>query len=188
MHRDVLANQHTDADARHVKPVEKLPNLWIELVGPQRLPQFLNSPRHDGNHIIVPLLDILDRLREPLLILKGLRARQLDQVAERLNIHLLDYRDLPRGILCGDRHGWLKLVAARDDGRVLGAHLVGEDACELVHYGRALVESGARLTDVVRGGFSAMTFHGLYQSAAEDALAQRPLTTAPRAPADSAWR
>jgi NAD(P) transhydrogenase len=94
------------------------------------------------------------------------RAQSADPVVGRAW-----FRDLPRGILSGALHGWLKLVAARDGGRLLGVHIIGESACEMIHYGRALIEGGATLEDLAQSGFSAMTFHGLYQMAAEDALA-----------------
>jgi hypothetical protein len=70
-----------------------LPDLWIEFVSSQNLPQFLNVPSHDRDHIVMALLDVLDNLRELLLILKCLRARELNEVTERLNIHLLDDHD-----------------------------------------------------------------------------------------------
>ena len=82
------------------------------------------------------------------------------------------FRDTPRGILAGDTCGWLKLVAA-DDGRVVGVHVFGEGGCELVHYGRLLVDAGTQLVDVAGAGFSAMTQHGAFAAAAEDALASQ---------------
>jgi NAD(P) transhydrogenase len=94
------------------------------------------------------------------------RAQSTDHVVGRAW-----FRDLPRGILSGALHGWLKVIADREARRLLGVHIIGESACEIIHYGRALVESGATLEDLSQSGFSAMTFHGLYQMAAEDALA-----------------
>jgi len=90
------------------------------------------------------------------------------------------FRDLPRGILNGALHGWLKVLADRERGRLLGVHIIGESACEIVHYGRALVEGGASLENLAQSGFSAMTFHGLYEMAAEDAIGRRDETRAVR--------
>ena len=49
-------------------------------------------------------------------------------------------------------------------------HIVGDDACELIHYGMELVRAGRTVQDVTTGMYSAVTFHELYQIAARAAL------------------
>ena len=53
------------------------------------------------------------------------------------------YLDNPRGQIIGDETGLLKLIFARDDMRLLGVHVVGEQATELVHIGLVAMMSGS---------------------------------------------
>jgi len=64
--------------------------------------------------------------------------------------------------------GLLKLVFRVDDGTILGVHILGEDACELVHYGMDLVTQGVSIFKVMTTCFTAVTFHELFKEAALD--------------------
>lgn len=67
-------------------------------------------------------------------------------------------------------NGLLKLVYEKATGRILGVHICGDDACELVHYGMELVRAKRTLSDVVKNLYSAVTFHELYRIAALAAM------------------
>lgn len=45
-------------------------------------------------------------------------------------------------------------------------HIVGSDACEMIHYGMELVRAQRTVNDVTAAMYSAVTFHELYQIAA----------------------
>jgi Ca2+-binding EF-hand superfamily protein len=62
--------------------------------------------------------------------------------------------------------GMLKLVFDRQSAVILGVHIIGTDACELVHYGMDLVAKRATLFDVIGTLFTAVTFHELFKEAA----------------------
>ena len=79
------------------------------------------------------------------------------------------YRECLRGCVFAP-DGFLKLVFEQSSGRILGVHIVGDDACELIHYGMELVRAGRTVQDVTTGMYSAVTFHELYQIAARAAL------------------
>tara|TARA_B100000513_G_scaffold97169_1_gene41294 strand:- start:1453 stop:1884 length:432 start_codon:yes stop_codon:yes gene_type:complete len=67
----------------------------------------------------------------------------------------------------------LKLVVARAAPHVvLGVHIYGDDACELVHYGTTLVQGGKTLKDVLALTYAAVTYHELFKIAALDATAR----------------
>lgn len=53
-------------------------------------------------------------------------------------------------------NGLLKLVYDKDTERIIGVHICGEDACELVHYGMELVRSRRTITEVAKIMFSAV--------------------------------
>jgi len=64
--------------------------------------------------------------------------------------------------------GMLKLVFDKNTKRILGVHIIGTDACELVHYGMDLVEQEATIFNVIGTLFTAVTFHELFKEAALD--------------------
>jgi len=63
----------------------------------------------------------------------------------------------------------LKLVFDRDTAKILGVHIIGTDACELVHYGMDLVAQEATVFDVLGTLFTAVTYHELFKEAALNA-------------------
>lgn len=100
----------------------------------------------------------------------SLREKGVDFIAGRAR-----YADLPRGEIIGDESGFLKLLFRRDDMRLLGVHVMGEQATELVHIGLVamLAEAGAELFN--RACFNYPTLGDLYKYASYDALAKREL-------------
>jgi NAD(P) transhydrogenase len=80
------------------------------------------------------------------------------------------FRDLPRGLMAGELRGWAKLIVERDTLRVLGAHIIGESACDLIQHAVTLIRDGKTAAEVAESGFSAVTFDNLYELAAQDAL------------------
>ena len=98
----------------------------------------------------------------------SLRAKEVDFIVGRAR-----YADLPRGEIIGDQTGFLKLIFRRDDMRLLGVHIMGEQATELVHIGliALLCEASADLFNLAC--FNYPTLGDLYKYAAYDAFAQR---------------
>jgi NAD(P) transhydrogenase len=80
------------------------------------------------------------------------------------------YRDNPRAHLAGGRDGLLKLVFARADRRLLGAHIVGERATELIHIATTCLALGGTLDTFIEGVFNYPTLSELYKYAAYDGL------------------
>jgi NAD(P) transhydrogenase len=67
-------------------------------------------------------------------------------------------------------NGLLKLVYEKQSGRIVGVHICGDDACELIHYGMELVKSKRTVQELSQAVFSAVTFHEMYKIAAQAAL------------------
>ncbi|KAJ1428565.1 hypothetical protein B484DRAFT_329396 [Ochromonadaceae sp. CCMP2298] len=90
------------------------------------------------------------------------------------------FKDMARGRLSGDLDGFLKIVAVQVAGvargrprhRILGVHIFGDGANELIQLGSILVHSGATLEQVTNTPFAAVTLSGLFQMASDDALSQ----------------
>jgi len=97
-----------------------------------------------------------------------LRAKGIDFIAGRAR-----YADIPRGEIIGDQIGFLKLLFRREDMRLLGVHVMGEQATELVHIGLIALLTEATADLFNRVCFNFPTLGDLYKNAAYDALAQR---------------
>lgn len=80
------------------------------------------------------------------------------------------YADNPRGQIIGDETGLLKLIFARDDMRLLGVHVVGEQATELVHIGLMAMMSNAGAELLNRTCFNYPTLGDLYKYATYEAI------------------
>jgi len=62
--------------------------------------------------------------------------------------------------------GLVKIVADAMDGTVLGVHIIGKEAAEMVHYGMALVKERSTIFDILKTVYTAVTFHELFKEAA----------------------
>ena len=74
-----------------------------------------------------------------------------------------------RAAVAGDTDGLVKLVCAKD-GRLLGVHILGDDAAELVHLGQAVLRHGGGLEEFIHTTFNVPTRSDAYKYAAYDAL------------------
>jgi NAD(P) transhydrogenase len=80
------------------------------------------------------------------------------------------YRETARGQIRGDTTGRLKLIFHRDTRKVLGVHIIGEGAAELVHIGQAVMTLGATVNYFVDTVFNYPTLAECYKVAAFNGL------------------
>ncbi|MGE9293496.1 MAG: Si-specific NAD(P)(+) transhydrogenase [Puniceicoccales bacterium] len=80
------------------------------------------------------------------------------------------YKDLPRGKIMGVNEGMLKLVVEKHTRMILGVHIFGKIATELIHYGMSLVENRETLAELISRVYNTPTLHELYKYAAYNAL------------------
>lgn len=80
------------------------------------------------------------------------------------------YTDMPRGKIMGAEDGFLKLVFDKETQVVLGVHVIGHIATEIIHFGLCLVEEKKSLHDIIGTVFNFPTLHDLYKYAAYDGL------------------
>jgi len=79
------------------------------------------------------------------------------------------YRELARGQIIGDSYGVLKLLVSLDDRTLLGVHVFGTGATELVHIGQAVMGCGGTVDYLVDAVFNYPTLAESYKVAALDA-------------------
>jgi len=80
------------------------------------------------------------------------------------------YSNNSRGVIAGEARGILKLVFHRDDRRLIGVHIIGENATDLIHLGALVVESGGKIDAFIEMVLNYPTFSELYKYAAYDGL------------------
>jgi NAD(P) transhydrogenase len=81
------------------------------------------------------------------------------------------YRNNARGLIQGDLEGVTKLLVERPTRRLLGVHVVGERASELVHIGQTAMVAGAKVDVFIDMVFNFPTLAESYKYAAYDCLA-----------------
>lgn len=78
------------------------------------------------------------------------------------------YREIARGHLLGDENGMLKVLFHRSTGDILGVHIIGEYATELIHIGQAVMGLNGGLTYLRDAVFNYPTLAECYKVAALD--------------------
>lgn len=80
------------------------------------------------------------------------------------------YEKSPRGQIIGDTSGLLKLIFSPADKKLLGVHLIGELASELVHIGAQVMATGGTIDAFIHAVYNYPTLADSYKYAAYDGL------------------
>jgi NAD(P) transhydrogenase len=99
---------------------------------------------------------------------EALREKQVPYVAG-----IATYAANARGQIIGDDKGFLKLLFALDDMRLLGVHVIGEQATELIHVGLTALLTKQRADLFIQTCYNYPTLTELYKYATYDALGRR---------------
>jgi NAD(P) transhydrogenase len=78
------------------------------------------------------------------------------------------FRETSRGHIMGMDYGVLKLICERDTRKVLGVHIIGEGASELIHIGQAVINLSGTVDYFVENSFNYPTLAEGYKIAALD--------------------
>jgi NAD(P) transhydrogenase len=84
------------------------------------------------------------------------------------------FRETSRGHIMGLSTGFMKMIFALETRRLLGVHIVGEGATELIHIGQAVLNLGGTLDYFVENTFNYPTLAEAYKIAALDAWNRIP--------------
>ncbi|MEM9211994.1 MAG: Si-specific NAD(P)(+) transhydrogenase [Pseudomonadota bacterium] len=84
------------------------------------------------------------------------------------------FRETSRGHIMGLNSGMLKMIFSLKTRKLLGCHIVGEGATELIHIGQAVINLGGTLDYFVENTFNYPTLAEAYKVAALDAWNRMP--------------
>ena len=98
----------------------------------------------------------------------GRTEAELTQEAVPYEVGLSRYRELARGAIVGDSYGMLKLIVSTEDRTLLGVHVFGTNATDLVHIGQAIMGCGGTVDYLVDTVLNYPTLSEAYKVAALD--------------------
>lgn len=98
----------------------------------------------------------------------GLNEQELTEQQIPYEGGVARYREIARGLIIGDENGMLKLLFHRETQQVLGAHIIGEAATELIHIGQAVMALKGGLRYLLDATMNYPTLAECYKVAAYD--------------------
>jgi len=98
---------------------------------------------------------------------RELREQGIEYVVGRAR-----FAETARGQIIGADRGFMKLLVARSNRALLGVHIIGESASELVHVGQMAMSCGAGIDMLAHTVFNYPTLAQCYKTAALDCLRQ----------------
>jgi NAD(P) transhydrogenase len=99
----------------------------------------------------------------------GLSEAEAAQQGRTVIVGRAQFADTARGVIAAAEGGMLKLVVNEDGDKILGVHIVGEGAAELVHLGQLAMLGGLSPQVFVEQAFNIPTMAEAYRIAALDA-------------------
>jgi NAD(P) transhydrogenase len=106
----------------------------------------------------------------PEISMVGRNEQELTDEEVPYEVGKAQYREIARGQIIGDSTGLLKLVFHLETRKLLGVHIIGEGASELVHIGQAVLAFGGNIDYFVDIVFNYPTLAECYKTAAFDGI------------------
>ncbi len=100
----------------------------------------------------------------------GRNEGELTEAGIPYEVGKAQYREIARGQIIGDQTGLLKLIFHLDTHELLGVHIIGEGASELVHIGQAVMAFNGKVEYFINNVFNYPTLAECYKTAAFDGI------------------
>lgn len=108
----------------------------------------------------------------PEMSLVGHTEESAREAGEEFEVGISRFAELARGQILNDHDGMLKIIFRRSDHKLLGAHVIGERAAELVHLGQAVMSFGGTIDYFIDTVFNYPTLSEAYKVAALDGISR----------------
>ena len=106
----------------------------------------------------------------PEISMVGRNEEELTRQGVPYEVGKAQYREIARGQIIGDVTGLLKLIFHLETHELLGVHIIGEGASDLVHIGQAVMAFKGKVDYFVNTVFNYPTLAECYKNAAFDGL------------------
>ncbi len=100
----------------------------------------------------------------------GRNEEELTELGIPYEVGKAQYREIARGQIIGDQTGLLKLIFHLNTHELLGVHIIGEGASELVHIGQAVMAFNGKVEYFINNVFNYPTLAECYKTAAFDGI------------------
>ena len=100
----------------------------------------------------------------------GRNEEELTQKGVPYEVGKARYKEIARGQIIGDSIGLLKLIFHQETRDLLGAHIIGEGASELIHIGQAVLAFNGKVDYFINTVFNYPTLAECYKTAAFDGI------------------
>jgi NAD(P) transhydrogenase len=114
----------------------------------------------------------------------GRNEEELTKAGTPYGVGIAHYREIARGQLTGDETGMLKLLFHRHTRTLLGVHIIGEGATELIHIGQAVMAYKGTIDYFIDTVFNYPTLAECYKVAALDGINRLPRPWPQRTPSE----
>ena len=128
----------------------------------------LGTPLHEGTRYEPPF----GIYGVPEVAAVGLTEEQARAAGIDYAVGRAEFSHNVRAAIAGADDGMVKLIFRRDDRRLLGVHIIGEMAAEIIHLGQAVLQNGGDLDYFIQAPFNVPTWTDAYKYAAFDGLQQ----------------
>ena len=106
----------------------------------------------------------------PEISMVGRNEEELTEDGVPYEVGKAQYQEIARGQIIGDSTGLLKLIFHPDTRKLVGVHIIGEGASELVHIGQSVLAFGGQVDYFVETVFNYPTLAECYKTAAFDGI------------------
>jgi NAD(P) transhydrogenase len=106
----------------------------------------------------------------PEMSMVGKTEEELTEAGVPYEVGKARYKEIARGQILGDVTGLLKLIFHADTRKLLGVHIIGEGAAELIHIGQAVLSFGGKIDYFIDTVFNYPTLAECYKVAAFDGI------------------
>lgn len=106
----------------------------------------------------------------PEISMVGPTEEQLTMKKVPYEVGIAKYAELAKSMMLGDENGMLKLLFERNTHELLGVHVIGERATEIIHIGQAVLSYGGKIDYFRDAVFNYPTLAEAYKVAALDGL------------------
>ncbi len=106
----------------------------------------------------------------PEISMVGKTEEQLTDEGIPYETGIAHYREISRAKLLGDEHGMMKMLIHQETHHILGIHVIGAEATELIHVGQAVMALGGTAEFFIDNVFNFPTLAECYKVAAYNGL------------------
>ena len=110
----------------------------------------------------------------PEISIVGMSEQEVKEKGIRYECGVARFRETSRGHIMGLDHGLMKMIFSLKTRRLLGVHIIGEGATELIHIGQAVLNLKGTIDYFIENTFNYPTLAEAYKIAALDAWNRMP--------------